>query len=90
MSIPHPSTPTVLVESRSLMVLEYHLHSTHFIFFLSFLFRGAPVAYGNSWARGQIRAEAAGLYHSHSNAGSEFNLQPSLQLVEMADSHPTK
>ena len=31
----------------------------------------APKAHGDSQARGQIRAIASGLYHSHSNAGSE-------------------
>ena len=35
------------------------------------LFRAAPVAYGSSQVRGRIRATAAGLYHSHSNARSE-------------------
>ena len=29
------------------------------------LFRGASVVYGSSQARGQIRAAAASLYHSH-------------------------
>ena len=33
-------------------------------------FRAAPEAYGRSQARGRIGAAAAGLYHSHSNAGS--------------------
>ena len=46
-----------------------------FLFF-SFLFRAAPVAYGSSQARGQIRAAAAGLHHRHSNAGSEPHLWP--------------
>ena len=30
-----------------------------------------PTEYGGSQARGRIGAVAAGLYHSHSNAGSE-------------------
>ena len=38
------------------------------------LFRAAPVAYGGSQTRGQIRAVAAGLYHSHSNTGSKPHL----------------
>ena len=33
-----------------------------------------PVGYGSSWAKGGIRAAAAGLYHSHSNTGSELHL----------------
>ena len=42
---------------------------------LSFsFFRAAPVAYGSSRARSQIRAAAAGLHHSHSDAGSEPQL----------------
>ena len=41
-----------------------------FLFFcLFFLFRAALVACGNSQARGQISAVAAGLCHSHSNVG---------------------
>ena len=41
----------------------------HFFFVRSFLlFRAALTAYGGSQARGQIRAVAAGLCHSHSNA----------------------
>ena len=37
-----------------------------FLFFFC-LFRAAPAAYGRSQARGQSRATAAGLHHSHSN-----------------------
>ena len=41
------------------------------LFFFAFcLSRAAPVVYGGSQARGQIRAIAAGLHHSDSNAGS--------------------
>ena len=36
-----------------------------------FLGGGAsPTAYGNSQARGRIRAVAAGLHHNHNNAAS--------------------
>ena len=38
--------------------------------FYFLLFRAAPVAHGSSQARGQIRAVAAGLCHSHSHTGS--------------------
>ena len=38
------------------------------------LFRAVPLARGNSQARGQIGAVAAGLHHSHSNTGSEPHL----------------
>ena len=37
-------------------------------------FRAIPLAYGGSQARGQVGAAAAGLHHSHSNAGSELRL----------------
>ena len=51
-------------------------------FFWSFcLFRATPEAYGSSQARGQIRATAASLYHSHSKARSEPSLQPAPELM---------
>ena len=43
-------------------------------FFLSCLFRATPTAYGGFQARGLIGAVAAGLHHSHSNAGSKARL----------------
>ena len=43
-------------------------------FFSYFFFRATPAAYGNSQARGQIRAAVAGLHRSHSNMGSELHL----------------
>ena len=49
------------------------------------LFRAAPVAYGSSWARGQIGAAAASLHHSHSNTRSEPCLQPTPQFRAMLD-----
>ena len=42
-----------------------------FVFVFVCLFRPAPMAYGSSQARGQIRAVADSLHHSHSNAGSK-------------------
>ena len=53
--------------------------------FLFFPFRAAPTAYKSSQTRGQIGAAAASLHHSHSNAGSESNLQPTPKLVAMPD-----
>ena len=47
--------------------------------------RAAPVAYGGSQARDLSTAVAAGLYQSHSNAGSEQYLQPTPQLTAMPD-----
>ena len=45
--------------------------------FFSFLLRDAPMAYGSSQARDQIGVTAAGLHHSHSNAGSKLHLHHS-------------
>ena len=44
------------------------------VIFFFFNFRATPTAYGVSQARGLIGATAAGLHHSHSNAGSEPHL----------------
>ena len=54
-----------------------------FFFFFFFLFKGAPMAYGGSQARGRIGATNGGLRHSHSNLGSELRLQPTPQFTEM-------
>ena len=56
-----------------------------YFFVVIVLFRAAPVAYGGSQARSQIRATANGLCHSHSNAGSEPHLQPTPQFMAMLD-----
>ena len=45
----------------------------------------APVAYGDSQARGRIGAVLTGLRQRHSNAGSEPCLQPTPQLTAMPD-----
>ena len=50
----------------------------------------APAAYGGAQARGRIRAVAAGLRQSHSNAGSEPCLQPTPQLPATLDPQPTE
>ena len=54
------------------------------LLFLSF--GATPEAHGSSQARGLIRAIAADLYRSHSNARSEPRLQPTPQLTETPDS----
>ena len=56
--------------------------------FFSFLFppMAAPVAHGSSQAKSWLWAAAAGLHHSHSNAGSSLHVRPTLQLVAMPDS----
>ena len=49
------------------------------------------MVYGSSWARSlEIRAAAAGLHHSHSNARSELHLWPSPQLTAVLDLYPTE
>ena len=53
--------------------------------FACLLFSAAFLAYGGSQARGRIGAVAAGLCHSHSNAGSEPCLQPTPQLRATPD-----
>ena len=45
----------------------------------------APMAYGGSQARGQIRAIVTGLHHSHRNVGSEPHLRPTPQLMANPD-----
>ena len=40
---------------------------------------------GSSQARGQSGAVAAGVHRSHSNAGSEMRLRPTLQLTATLD-----
>ena len=64
------------------MLNEKYIHM-YFSFF--FLLRVTPVAYGGSQARGQIRAAAAGLCHSHSDTGSEAHLRPTPQTTAMPD-----
>ena len=46
------------------------MSSTVDLFYFILVFRAAHVPYGSSQARGRIGAGAAGLHHSHSNAGS--------------------
>ena len=58
------------------------LIATFFFFFwpggevhvIFFLFRASPAAYGSSQARGQVRAVAASLRHSHSHTRSKPHL----------------
>ena len=57
-----------------------------FVCFLVLFFRAAPLANGGSQARGPVGAIAAGLPHSHSNAGSEPNLRSTPQLMATPES----
>ena len=67
-------------------VITHHNISVVFWGFLFvYFFRAVYAAYGSSQARGQIGAIAAGLHHSHSNAGSEPRLQPTPQLLATLD-----
>ena len=50
----------------------------------------APAAYGDSQARGLIRAVAASLRQSHNNVGSEPCLRPTPQLTAVLDPKPTE
>ena len=59
--------------------------STQTIFFLFCLFRAPPMAQGGSQARGLIRAVAASLHYSPSNARSERRPQRTPQLMVMLD-----
>ena len=59
---------TFLILIFSIYILVWKQFFFFFLVFTSssffFLFRVATVAYGRSWIRGRIRAEAAGLHHS--------------------------
>jgi len=58
---------------------------SHFIIIIIivFLFMAAPATYGNSQARDQIGAAAAGLNHSHGSTRSKVHLLLMLQLAAM-------
>ena len=62
------------------------LFADSFCLFVCFLLFWVPTAYGSSQAGDQIGAIAAGLYHSHSNVGSEPCVRPTPQLMAMLDS----
>ena len=55
------------------------------LFFVVFLSKAIPTAYGSSQARGRIGATDAGLHHSHSNIRSEPHLRPTPQLAATPD-----
>ena len=59
-------------------------HFQGLLFYFSF-FSAIPAAYGSSQARGRIRATAASLHHSNSNAGYEPHLPPTPQFTAMPD-----
>ena len=61
-----------------------------FFFCLCAFSGAAPAAYGGSQARGLIGAVAAGLRHSHSDAGTEPHLQLTPQLTATPGPQPTE
>ena len=65
--------------------LDFQLGNFFFFFCLFAISWAAPVAYGDSQARGRMGAVAASLRQSHSNSGSEPHLRPTLQLTAMPD-----
>ena len=68
-----------------------HLNFSFDIERVFIIFGGAaPAAYGGSQARGQIRAVATSLCHSHSNVGSEPHVPPTLQVTVMLDPQPAE
>ena len=76
-----------LVYGRSMALKEPGSPGRFFFSFLFFFlhFRAAPKEYGSSQARDQIRATAAGLHHSHSNAESKQPIRPIPQLTAILD-----
>ena len=77
-------TCVVIISLHRLATFYFLLFICLFIYLFR-LFRAEPLAYGNSQARGPIRAIAAGLCHSHSNTRSEPCLQHTPQLTAMLD-----
>ena len=75
---------TCLYNFRTCILFYFILILFYFILFFC-LFRAAPEGYGGSQARGGIGTVAAGVYHSHSNSGSEPRLLPTPQLMETLD-----
>ena len=53
--------------------------------YFTVFFMAAPMAYGNSQARGQIGAAATGLHCNLSNTGSKTPLRPTVRLAAAQD-----
>ena len=72
--------------NNAAMKIRVQVSNYYYYYYCLFAFsRAAPVAYGRSQAWGLIRAVAASLHQSHSNARSEPRLQPTPQLTETPD-----
>ena len=76
---------------RYILNLLYPKRAPEFYYYYYYFgsFRAAPVAYGDSQARGWIGAATAGLHRSHSNVGAKPRLWPTPQLTAMPDPSPT-
>ena len=91
--MPYPRNSIVMFSSRGFMVSEIMFRSlSHFelifvcICVFVFVFLGLhPQHMEGSKTRSQIRATAASLHHSHSNARSEPSLRPTPQLMATMD-----
>ena len=70
------------IVNSAAMNIGVHVSFSFCLFAISW---AAPVAYGDSQARGRIGAVAAGLHQSHSNAGSKPRLRPTPQLMATPD-----
>ena len=95
-----------MTENPSTFCPKHHLlQSQHFVaektymrgkilffyfYFFFLLFRATPVAQGGPQAKDPIRATAASLHHSHSNARPELHLRPTPQLTATPDPKPTE
>ena len=79
-----PLSDTCIADEMSFpsLLLAFSLYFFPSVFCL---FRAVSLPYGGSQARGVIEAIAAGLHHSHSNAGSKLSVQPTLQLMATSD-----
>ena len=63
-----------------------YIYTHTYIYICLFAFsKAAPVAYGDSQARGLIRAVTTSLRQSHSNVGYEPRLRPIPQLMAILD-----
>ena len=78
------------VASLFIVFIWFFLFGIVYLLFVYCLFRAAPVACGVSQVRSQIRAEAAGLHHSHSNLRAEPRLPRPPQLTTTPDPKPTE
>ena len=74
------------LQARRGNIFRYYVPDTYgAIFFFFFFFRATHASRVGSQARGRIRATAACLHHSHSNARPKPRLQPAPQLTATPD-----